>query len=157
MRSLVGIIPLFAVEVLEQDVIEKLPGFRKRMRWFLAQSPRSRELHYLHGQRIARRRAAHAAVARDSVARAAGARAALHARRKRISLAVRHPFALAVYREHPYALQIDGTNIASHYEPAESHSGLFGGNSNWRGPIWFPVNYLLIEALERYHHFYGDD
>ena len=50
-----------------------------------------------------------------------------------------------------------GCEYAVGYEPAESHSGLFGGNSNWRGPVWFPINYLLIEALQRYHHYYGDD
>ena len=59
-------------------------------------------------------------------------------------------------QDQPYYLQLDGMEYCLRYEPAESQSGLFGGNSNWRGPIWFPLNYLLIEALERYHHFYGD-
>jgi len=62
----------------------------------------------------------------------------------------------AIHRDHPYALDVDGMEYRVDYEPAESSTGLFGGNSNWRGPIWFPVNYLLIEALQRYHHFYGD-
>ena len=60
------------------------------------------------------------------------------------------------HREHPFVLHCDGESRSVGYDPAESSSGLFGGNSNWRGPIWFPVNYLLVEALERYHHFYGD-
>src|SRR5262249_28049052 len=60
------------------------------------------------------------------------------------------------HQSHPFTLRCDGEVRSVDYEPAESNSGLFGGNSNWRGPIWFPVNYLLIEALERYHHFYGD-
>src|SRR5262249_16695386 len=60
------------------------------------------------------------------------------------------------HRDHPYLVQLDGHSYEVHYAPAESDSGLFGGNSNWRGPVWFPVNYLLIEALKRYHHFYGD-
>ena len=92
------------------------------------------------------------------VARAAGARAALPARRERVPLAVRHPLALA---RPPATIRTSAASAAQEYrvdyEPGESDTGLFGGNSNWRGPIWFPINYLLIEALERYHHFYGDD
>jgi hypothetical protein len=61
------------------------------------------------------------------------------------------------HRAHPYVLTVDGTEHRVDYEPAESSTGLFGGNSNWRGPIWFPVNYLLIESLQKFHHFYGDD
>jgi hypothetical protein len=60
------------------------------------------------------------------------------------------------HHDHPYMLQIDGGTYEVHYTPGESDSGMFGGNSNWRGPIWMPANYLLIEALKRYHHFYGD-
>src|SRR5262249_16854706 len=59
--------------------------------------------------------------------------------------------------EHPYQLSVNGTVFSVAYEPAESHSGLFGGNSNWRGPIWFPINYLLIEAVREFHPYYGDD
>ena len=61
------------------------------------------------------------------------------------------------HREHPYVLKIDGTEHRVDYEPAESRTGLFGGNSNWRGPIWFPVNFLLIESLQKFHHYYGDE
>jgi hypothetical protein len=60
------------------------------------------------------------------------------------------------HRDHPYVLSCNGTEHRVDYEPAESATGLFGGNSNWRGPIWFPVNYLLIESLQKFHHFYGD-
>ena len=60
------------------------------------------------------------------------------------------------HKDHPYVLEVDGERREVHYTPGESDSGLFGGNSNWRGPIWFPVNYLLVEALKRFHHFYGD-
>ena len=62
-----------------------------------------------------------------------------------------------VHQDHPYVLQVDGTEHRVDYEPAESTTGLFGGNSNWRGPIWFPVNYLIIEALQKFHHYFGDD
>ena len=61
-----------------------------------------------------------------------------------------------VHREHPYVLAVDGQRLDVQYTPAESDTAMFGGNSNWRGPVWFPVNWLLIEALRRYHHFYGD-
>src|ERR1043165_7364604 len=60
------------------------------------------------------------------------------------------------HAKHPFKLRSDGEWRSVDYEPAESTAGIFGGNSNWRGPVWFPVHYLLIEALERYHHFYGD-
>ena len=62
-----------------------------------------------------------------------------------------------VHLEHPFVLPVDGTEYKVRYDPGDSSTVDFGGNSNWRGPIWFPVNYLLIEALQRYHHFYGDD
>ena len=59
--------------------------------------------------------------------------------------------------DHPYVLAIDGREYRVNYEPAESETALFGGNSNWRGPIWFPINFLIVEALQKFHHFYGDD
>jgi len=59
--------------------------------------------------------------------------------------------------QHPYVFNVDGMDLSVRYLPGESNSGLFGGNSNWRGPIWFPVNYLLIESLQKFHHYYGDD
>ena len=61
-----------------------------------------------------------------------------------------------IHREHPYVLHVNGTEYRVDYEPAESTSGLFGGNSNWRGPIWFPINFLLVEALQKFHHYFGD-
>ena len=63
----------------------------------------------------------------------------------------------AYHREHPYELQVEGITASIDYEPAESTTSMFGGNSNWRGPVWFPLNYLLVSVLERYHRFYGDD
>ena len=64
---------------------------------------------------------------------------------------------LSKIHETPYRLDFEGQEFSVDYEPGESHTWLFGGNSNWRGPVWMPVNYLLVEALQRYHHFYGDD
>ena len=63
----------------------------------------------------------------------------------------------AYHREHPYMLDVEGVTASIDYEPAESTTAMFGGNSNWRGPIWFPLNYLMITVLERYHRFFGDD
>ena len=155
-RSMVGLIPLFAVEVLEDDVIDRLPGFKKRMEWFLENRPDlARHIAYMReGMRPRPRRAV---AAGHSFARAARARAALHARRERVPVALRHPLALAGPQGPPYVFHVDGQEYRVDYVPGESNTGLFGGNSNWRGPVWFPVNYLLIEALERYHHFYGDE
>ena len=61
------------------------------------------------------------------------------------------------HKDHPFVLQVDGQEYRVNYDPAESTTGMFGGNSNWRGPVWFPVNYLMIESLQRYHHYFGDE
>ena len=141
-------------------MIDRLPGFQKRMEWFLKQPPRPGPAHRSatasadgEDQRTAR-----APAARDPVARAAGARAAATCSTRREFLS---PYGIRslsrVHRDHPYAVRRRRQEHRVDYVPGESNTGLFGGNSNWRGPIWFPVNYLLVEALERYHHFYGDD
>jgi hypothetical protein len=153
LRSVVGLIPLVAVEVLQDDVIDKLPGFRKRLDWFLA-----------NRQDLAK----HVAYCD----RSGGARRRLLAipSRERLVRVLRHmldenellsPFGVRSlskrYAEHPYIVNLQGQEFRVAYVPGESDSGMFGGNSNWRGPIWFPINYLIIEALQRYHYFYGDD
>ncbi len=154
-RSLVGLLPLIAVEVLEQEVICRLPGFDKRMRWFLEnRKDLSRHISYVEtiGEMHAH---AHHLLAIPS--------------RKRLERVLRYlldesEFLSAhgvrsvsrYHAEHPYVYHAGNEEFRVDYVPAESTTGLFGGNSNWRGPIWFPVNYLLVEALERYHHFYGD-
>ena len=90
--------------------------------------------------------------------RTPAARPAVPARRAGVPLALRRPLALAFHRDHPGTLRLGGRRLLRvRYVPGESDSGFFGGNSNWRGPVWFPVNYLLIEALKRYHHFFGED
>ncbi len=157
-RSMVGIIPLFAVEVLEQDVIDRLPGFKKRMQWFLK-----------HRQDLARHIAYCVSDAHDGHDHDHTHRLLAVPSRERLTRVLRYvldeseflaPYGVRAlsqfHREHPYQLHVGGMEHRVDYIPGESNTGLFGGNSNWRGPIWFPVNFLLIEALERYHHFYGN-
>lgn len=152
-RSMVGLIPLFAVATIDPDVLASLPAFKRRMQWFIDNRP---DL-----------------TAEINCARTPGMgerRLLAIANRNRLERVLKYmldeseflsPYGIrALSRYHkdaPYILQVNGTEHRVDYEPAESTSGLFGGNSNWRGPIWFPVNYLLIEALQKFHHYYGDN
>ena len=153
-RSGVGLIPLIACEVLEEEVIDRLPGFRKRMQWFLDNRPDLASsiaaMHLKdgngHGHRLL------SIPTRDRLIRVL--RYALDEREFLSPHGVRSMS--AVHREHPYIVDVHGTRYEVDYAPAESTTGVFGGNSNWRGPVWFPLNCLLVEALERYDHFYGD-
>jgi hypothetical protein len=154
-RSIVGIIPLFAGEVLERAAIDKLPGFKKRMEWFLKHRPAlARHIAYCQPE---------SGAGHDHRLLAIPSRERLERVLKYVLdenefLSPHGIRALSrVHEEHPYVFRIGDDELRVKYEPAESTSGLFGGNSNWRGPVWFPVNYLLVEALERYHYFYGDD
>ncbi len=152
-RSMVGLIPLFAVETLEPEMLAGLPRFRARLEWFLKHRPdlaglvsRWHEpgkgerhlLSLLRGHRMKRLLAR--ALDEGEFLSEFGVR----------SLSRWH---LA----HPYHFDCNGTRLAVSYEPGESTSGLFGGNSNWRGPVWMPLNYLMIESLQKFHHYYGDD
>ncbi len=154
-RSAVGLIPLIAVTNLEQETIESLPGFNKRLQWFLNNR---RDLYHSISLMEVRRDGNHSHRLLAIPTRARLLRVLSHLLDEREFLS---PFGIrslsAVYGEHPYKLHLEGEEYGISYDPGESTSGLFGGNSNWRGPIWFPTNYLLIEALERYHHFYGDE
>ncbi|MCS7048134.1 MAG: glucosidase [Verrucomicrobiae bacterium] len=155
LRSLVGLIPLIAVEVLEEDLIERLPGFCKRMRWFLEnRKDLARHISYMED---------------NTPGRSGGYRLLAIPSRERLVRVLRRmldeneflsPYGIRslskVYETAPYELELNGQRYRVGYEPGESRSRLFGGNSNWRGPVWLPINYLLIEALERYHHFYGN-
>jgi len=152
-RSMVGLIPLFAVETLEPDLLAKLPEFSQRLDWFLTNRPQlatlvsrwqepglgeRRLLSLLRGHRmkmLLKRMLDESEFLSDYGVRA---------------LSKHH-------EQHPYVFDCVGQRLSVQYKPAESDSGLFGGNSNWRGPIWFPVNYLLIESLQKFHHYYGDD
>ena len=154
-RSMVGIVPLFAVEVLDSAALERLPGFKKRMEWFLANRvDLARHISYLErsaeggrGQRLL------AVPSRERLLRVL--RYVLDENEFLSCYGVRG--VSRVHKDHPYKLIANGSEYRVEYVPGDSTSGLFGGNSNWRGPIWFPLNYLLVESLQRYHHFYGDD
>ncbi len=151
-RSMVGLIPLFAVETLEPDVVDKLPGFRRRMQWFLDHRPEFREHVVELESPTGGTRRLLSLVTDDQLPRVM--RILLDESEFLSPYGIR---ALSRYhRERPYMVRIDGMEHRVDYEPAESSTGLFGGNSNWRGPIWFPVNYLLVEALQKFHHFFGD-
>jgi hypothetical protein len=152
-RSMVGLIPLFAVETLEPEMLERLPGFTRRLEWFVAHRPdltanvasmvapgrgERRLLSLVDADRL--RRVLHAMLDEREFLSPCGIRALSRA-----------------HLEHPYEFPLDGGTHRVEYEPAESTTALFGGNSNWRGPVWFPVNFLLVESLQRFHHYLGDE
>jgi hypothetical protein len=152
-RSMVGLIPLFAVQALEPEIVDKLPGFKRRMQWFIDNHPDFRD-------HVNERRQPGGAVRRllSIVNRAQLPRVLRFMLDEREFLSPHGVRSLSqVHADQPYTLAVDGMEHRVDYEPAESASGLFGGNSNWRGPVWLPVNYLLIEALQRFYHFYGDE
>lgn len=155
-RSIVGLIPLFAVEVLEDQVLHALPGFRKRMEWFIQYRPElARQISCLETTKTDGQKQIHRLLAIPSRERLE--RVLRYVLDEAEFLAPNGIRALSRYHaEHPYAFSICGEDHTVTYAPGESTTRMFGGNSNWRGPIWFPVNYLLVEALERYHYFYGD-
>ncbi len=152
-RSMVGLIPLFAVETLEPDLLDRLPGFKRRLEWFI---DNRRDLignvacMRTHG--MAERRLL-SIVDRDKLRRVL---ALMLDEREFLS-----PYGIRAlsrfHHDNPYMLGANGSTYRVAYEPAESSTGLLGGNSNWRGPIWFPVNYLIIESLQKFHHYLGDD
>lgn len=153
-RSMVGLIPLFAVEILEENVLEKLPGFRKRMQWFLEhRKDLAQQISYMTSSEHTGH--AHYLLAIPSRERLERVLKVLFDEKEFLS-----PFGVrsvsAIHREKPFVFRAGDQEYRVDYVPGESNTGLFGGNSNWRGPIWMPVNYLLVEALERYGHFYGD-
>ena len=152
-RSMVGLIPLFAVETLEPDVLDKLPDFKKRLEWFIDNRPDlTANLACMRTEGMGDRRLL-------SIADADQLRSIL-----KFMLDEREflsPYGIRAlsqfHRDNPYRLTAQGMEHRVDYEPGESSTGLFGGNSNWRGPIWFPVNYLLVESLQKFHHYFGDD
>ena len=152
-RSMVGLIPLFAVETLEPELVNRLSGFRRRLEWFLdhrsdltrnvacmrtAGQGERRLLSIVNGDQL--RRILRLMLDENQFLSPYGIRAISR-----------------VHHEHPYVFSVNGHEHRVDYEPAESSTGLFGGNSNWRGPIWFPVNYLLVESLQKSHHYLGEE
>jgi Glycosyl hydrolase family 63 C-terminal domain len=152
-RSMVGLIPLFAVETLEPELLGRLKGFKRRLEWFI---DHRRDL---TGNVACMRTKGRAERRLLSIVSADQLRSVL-----RVMLDEREflsPYGIRalsrIHKDQPYVLNVDGHEHRVDYEPAESSTGLFGGNSNWRGPIWFPVNYLIIESLQKFHHYLGDD
>ncbi len=152
-RSLVGLIPLLAVETIEPALLDELPNFRERLEWFLDNRPDlaglisrwhepgagdRRLLTLVRGHRM--KRLLKRMLDPEEFLSPGGVRSVSR-----------------YHLEHPYMLDVDGMTHEVRYEPAESTTGLFGGNSNWRGPVWFPINFLLVESLRKYHRYYGDD
>ncbi|XHR30065.1 MAG: glucosidase [Chthoniobacteraceae bacterium] len=152
-HSIVGLVPLFAVEVLEADLFERLPIFSERLEWYLKHRPELTALvsHWqIPGQ--GRRRLL-------ALLRAHRMTALLKWMLDETGFLSDHGVR-AVSKEHerqPLRIVIDGTTHEVDYWPGESHNRAFGGNSNWRGPVWMPINYLIIESLQKFHHYYGDD
>jgi hypothetical protein len=151
-RSMVGLIPLFAVETLEPEMVDRLPGFKRRMQWFIDNRPEFREHVETQENSTGGVRRLLSIVTSDQLPRV------LHYMLDETEFLAPYGIrALSQYhRTHPYILAVNGMEHRVDYEPAESSVPLFGGNSNWRGPIWFPVNFLLIESLQKLHHFYQD-
>ncbi len=152
-RSLVGLIPLLAVETIEPDLLDKLPGFKLRLEWYLTHRPDLAALvsRWQNPGEGERRLLALVRCTRMKQL----LRRMLDTTEFLSDYGVR---SISKYHEaNPYEMNIGETVYRVEYEPAESRTGLFGGNSNWRGPVWFPINYLLIEALQKFHHYYGDD
>jgi hypothetical protein len=152
-RSMVGLIPLFAVETLEPELLERLPGFRKRLEWFLNHRPDLAKL-VSHWQSPGRGE-------RRLLSLLRGHRMKKLLRRMLDESEFLSDYGVrALSRAHlaqPYVFKVDHTDLTVSYAPGESQSRQFGGNSNWRGPIWFPMNFLIVESLQKFHHYYGND
>ena len=153
-RSIVGLIPLFAVEILEVEKVAMLPGFKKRMEWFLKNRPA------LTGN-LSSGMTREGVEQRRMLSIVGRTRIGPILERMLDETEFLSPYgirSLSKYHEnHPFVLPVNGDEHRVDYEPAESRTGMFGGNSNWRGPIWFPVNYLLIESIQKFHYYFGDE
>jgi hypothetical protein len=151
-RSMVGLIPLFAVETLEPELLQRLPDFKRRMEWFIDNRPDlTQNVASMRRSGMGERRLL-------SIVDADQLRRMLQVMLDEQEFLSPHGIrALSLHhRDHPFTIAFNGKEHRVDYEPGESTSGLFGGNSNWRGPVWFPVNYLLIESLQKFHHYFGD-
>ncbi len=152
-RSLVGLMPLLAVETVQWQLIEALPGFKSRLEWYLQYRPDLASL-VSRWQEPGMKELRLVALTR-------GHRMKCLLRRMLDTEEFLSDYGIRslskFHQAHPYSITVRGEEKIVGYEPAESQTGIFGGNSNWRGPVWFPINYLLIESLQQFHHYYGDD
>jgi hypothetical protein len=152
-RSIVGLVPLFAVEVIEADVLERLPDFARRMNWVLENRPQLTKLVSRWTEGGVRDR--------KLLSLLRGHRMTALLRRMLDEAEFLSSYGIRslskAHRDRPYTLEAFGGSFEVRYDPAESTSNMFGGNSNWRGPVWMPMNYLLVEAIRRFHAYYGDD
>jgi hypothetical protein len=151
-RSMVGLSPLYGTEVLGPRLLSRFPGFSKRKRWFLRYRNQDHDLSHL-----------------DQTNERGAVLLSMVSPNRLVRLCEKmlnpdeflSPHGLralsAFHRDHPAMVDVNGYHYAVGYEPAESSSSLFGGNSNWRGPVWFPVNYLVIESLREYHKYVGSE
>jgi hypothetical protein len=151
-RSVVGLVPLFAVETLSSEIVDNLPGFKRRMQWFIENKPDFQDNIETETTPDLKVRRFLCLVNRNKL-------------RRVLKIMLDEEEFLSPYgirsvsryhKDHPYILNMNGIEHRIDYEPAESSTGFFGGNSNWRGPIWFPINYLIIESLQKYHYYFGD-
>jgi hypothetical protein len=151
-RSMVGLMPLYAVQTMSPELLDAMPAFKRRLEWFITNRSD------LIGNMACMRTRGKKQRRLFSVATRPQLERILKVMLDENEFLSAHGIrALSAYhREHPYMLELDGQSHVVNYEPAESSAGLFGGNSNWRGPIWFPVNYLMIQALRRFHEYYGE-
>ena len=150
-RTAVGLIPIFAAESLDDEQLRRLPYFEQRLKWFLANKPELAKNIGVTQQEGTTRRLL-AIPSRERLERLL--RYTLDEKEFLSPFGVRS--LSRVYEANPFVVEFEGQRYQVNYAPGESDTGLFGGNSNWRGPVWMPLNYLLIEALKRHHHFYGD-
>ena len=150
-RSMVGLIPLCAVETLDSQLVDQLPGFKRRLQWFIEHQPEFADFIETCTTETSIRRFL-ALVSQDRLRRVLA--------RMLDEAEFLSPHGIRslsrVHRDHPYTLQLNGAEYRVDYEPAESQTDWFGGNSNWRGPVWFPLNYLIVESLQKFHAFLGD-
>ena len=162
-RSLVGVIPLFAVEVIDNATIDRLPGFKKRLEWFIANHPElSKQIAFTD-------HSAQLVIGENGVRAPGGVRLLAVPSAERLSRMLKYILSESeflsdygmrslskIHADFPYRLTLEAKDYGIDYCPGDSNTDFFGGNSNWRGPIWFPINALLIEALDRYYKFYGE-
>jgi hypothetical protein len=151
-RSMVGLIPLFAVEVLDEELFASMPEFKSRLDWFLKNRPDLAELISRWGEKGKKER--HLL----SLLRGHRMKCILKRMLDESEFLSEYGIrSLSKVHADPYVLHTNGTEFKVKYTPGEADTLLFGGNSNWRGPIWFPVNFLIIESLQRFHHYYGEE